>query len=355
MIQETQGDLLNADAEALVNTVNCVGVMGKGIALQFKRRFPDVFKEYTTACDRGEVQIGRMHVVPTGEIMGPKYVINFPTKRHWRSPSRLEYINEGLQDLRNVLGELGIRSIAIPPLGAGNGGLNWSEVHPLIEEALQDFSDVKVLLYAPSETKRSIDGVANLRMTWGRALMLDLLQEYIEQRKSAEPWEDAKGASHLEIQKLMYCAEIFEPRLKLAFQANRYGPYSERVRHLLNGMEGKFLSGFGDGSSQVLAFDPIRVTAKGEEELKYYKTNHVDNRSICDQVMGLIKGFEGPYGLELLATTHWVISREGANNPESATARVQAWSQRKGRIFTHEHVSSAFTNLEQVVLSQKTQ
>ena len=133
MIRFTTGDILAEDAEALVNTVNCVGVMGRGIALQFKKAFPENFRVYAAACRRGEVQPGRMFVFETGALTNPRYIINFPTKRHWRGNSRIEDIDAGLKDLATVIRQRDIRSIAVPPLGAGLGGLEWSEVRPRIE------------------------------------------------------------------------------------------------------------------------------------------------------------------------------------------------------------------------------
>ena len=188
MIIRAQGDLLAADVDALVNTVNCVGVMGKGIALQFKRRYPDVFKEYERACKAGEVQIGRMLVVPTHQMTGPRWVIHFPTKKHWRSPSQLDYIDAGLADLCEVIKDLELTSIAVPPLGAGNGGLDWAIVQPRIEDALAALPSVDVRLYAPSAQQRTLASASGVHITWGRALMLDLLRRYVEQRALAEPW-----------------------------------------------------------------------------------------------------------------------------------------------------------------------
>jgi O-acetyl-ADP-ribose deacetylase (regulator of RNase III) len=124
------GNLLEFKTDALVNTVNCVGIMGKGIALQFKKKFPENFKQYERACRSGEVQLGKMFIVPTNNLSEPHYIINFPTKDHWRNPSRLESIATGLQDLVAQVKKLNIKSIAIPPLGCGNGGLEWSEVRP---------------------------------------------------------------------------------------------------------------------------------------------------------------------------------------------------------------------------------
>ena len=149
MIEFTSGDLLQADTEALVNTVNCVGIMGRGIALQFKRAFPENFTEYEAACKRHEVVPGKMLVHRTWRITNPRYVINFPTKRHWRSDSRIEDIALGLQDLQNQIAELGIRSIAIPALGAGLGGLSWGAVRPLIETAFFNHRETRVMVFEP--------------------------------------------------------------------------------------------------------------------------------------------------------------------------------------------------------------
>lgn len=149
MITYAVGDLLQADTQAVVNTVNCVGVMGKGIALQFKCSYPDTFAAYEKACRRGEVVIGEMFVTRTGQLVGPEYIINFPTKKHWRSPSKLSYIDAGLVDLIRLIRARNIVSIAVPPLGAGNGGLDWRDVAPRIIKAFKEVPDVRVVLYPP--------------------------------------------------------------------------------------------------------------------------------------------------------------------------------------------------------------
>ena len=149
MIEFTTGDILRADAEALVNTVNCVGIMGRGVALQFKNAFPANFKAYEAACARDEVQPGRMFVFETRELTGPKFIINFPTKRHWRGKSRMEDIDSGLKALVAEIRNRRIRSIAIPPLGSGLGGLNWADVRPRIEAALRGVDDLHVIVFEP--------------------------------------------------------------------------------------------------------------------------------------------------------------------------------------------------------------
>jgi O-acetyl-ADP-ribose deacetylase (regulator of RNase III) len=133
MIEIVKGDILEAKAEALVNTVNCVGVMGKGLALQFKQAFPANFVAYQSACRAGEVVPGSMFIFDRGKLAAPRYLINFPTKRHWRDDSRIEDIRSGLESLVADVRRLGVRSIGVPPLGCGLGGLNWRDVRPMIE------------------------------------------------------------------------------------------------------------------------------------------------------------------------------------------------------------------------------
>ncbi|WP_201408622.1 type II toxin-antitoxin system antitoxin DNA ADP-ribosyl glycohydrolase DarG [Mycobacterium paraintracellulare] len=344
MITYRDGDLLKADTDALVNTVNCVGVMGKGIALQFKRRYPDVFKAYEKACKRGEVAIGKMFVVETGQLDGPKYIINFPTKKHWRSPSQLSYIDAGLKDLVRVIRELRITSIAVPPLGAGSGGLNWRDVEPRLTAAFADLPDVHTVLYPPAGGNRPIAAPNRIRMTRSRAMMLDGMRRYLHRRRAAEPWEDPAGVSHLEIQKLMYFSNTVEPGLALEFEPGRYGPYSEKVRHLLLGMEGAYTTGFGDGTAKALSLEPIALTDSGNDALADYLRSDDSAPQVTaaiDKVLAIIDGFEGPYGVELLASTHWVATQQGARERTAAAAAVRSWTKRKGRIYTDDRVGIA--------------
>ena len=150
MMKFTQGNLLEARVEAIVNAVNTVGVMGKGIALMFKEKYPENFQAYASACRAGEVRVGEMFVTSGGEPNGPKWIINFPTKKHWRHPSKLEWVQDGLVALKQVIQEKKIRSIALPPLGCGLGGLQWSVVRPMIEESLENLSDVETVIYEPT-------------------------------------------------------------------------------------------------------------------------------------------------------------------------------------------------------------
>ncbi len=152
MFKLLKGDLLEAQAEALVNTVNTKGVMGKGVALQFKRAFRENYKAYAAACERGEIEVGKIFVFDLGTLDHPRYIFNFPTKRHWRQRSRIEYVQTGLEDLVREVRVHDIQSIALPPLGCGYGGLDWDEVRVLIEEAANRLPEVEFLVYGPQET-----------------------------------------------------------------------------------------------------------------------------------------------------------------------------------------------------------
>jgi O-acetyl-ADP-ribose deacetylase (regulator of RNase III) len=192
---DASGNLLAADVDALVNTVNTVGVMGKGIALQFKNAYPANFKAYARACKAEGVQLGDMFVFDTGALTGPRWIINFPTKGHWRSNSRLSDVEDGLDSLRATIEELRIKTIAIPPLGCGNGGLDWSEVRPLIEKKL-DGLDVQVHIYGPAGAPAAADMVVATErkpLSPGKAALVALVARYSAM---------ALGASLIEIQKL---------------------------------------------------------------------------------------------------------------------------------------------------------
>src|SRR5450432_4266520 len=165
MIVFAQGNLLDSSAEALVNTVNTVGIMGKGIALMFKEAFPDNFKAYEVACKNGQVRLGTMFVTERQQFLGPKWIINFPTKKHWRNPSKMEWIEEGLIDLKRVIASNRIQSIALPPLGSGNGGLEWIAVRRKIEEAFESLPDLDVTVYEPTDMYQNVakrEGVEKL-------------------------------------------------------------------------------------------------------------------------------------------------------------------------------------------------
>jgi O-acetyl-ADP-ribose deacetylase (regulator of RNase III) len=323
MIHITKGDVLSADVEALVNTVNCVGISGRGISLQFRKTFPENFKAYEATCKRREVQPGRMFVFETGRLTNPRYIINFPTKRHWRGKSRLEDIELGLEDLVREVRRLGIRSIAVPPLGSGLGGLNWSNVRPRIEAALEQLPDVHAIIFEPSGapeiTAKSTDVPA---MTAGRAALVGLMHGYLA--GLMDPF-----ISLLEVHKLMYFMQEAGERLRLRYAKAPYGPYAENLRHVLTSIEGHLVSGYFDGGD-----DPekkLDLVPGAIEDAKRFLNDHPVAQSRFDQVADLVQGFETPFGLELLSSVHWVAKREGASTADDAIRHMYAWSERKRR------------------------
>lgn len=323
MIEFKTGDILGEDAEALVNTVNCVGIMGRGVALKFKEAFPANFKAYALACRHREVQPGRMFVFATGQLTNPRYIINFPTKRHWRGKARIEDIDKGLEALATEVRSLGIRSLAVPPLGAGLGGLDWAVVRPRIERALLPLSDVRVVVFEPQpafavEPKTKRGKVPE--MTPGRAALVGLIDRYLA--GLLDPF-----ITLLEVHKLMYFMQEAGERLRLRFVAGPYGPYAENLRHVLKAVEGYYVSGFGEGGEEPAK--PLELVPGATTDAKAVLERHAKTRAHLERVTQLVEGFESPFGLELLTTVHWIATRENPASEEDLIKRTYGWAERK--------------------------
>jgi len=324
MIELTSGDILKDEAEAIVNTVNCVGVMGRGIALQFKNAWPENFKAYAAACARKEVQPGRMCIFETGQLTTPRYIVNFPTKRHWRGNSRIEDIELGLAALASDIKTRGIRSIAIPPLGSGLGGLNWEDVRPLIERHLAPLADVTVRIYEPlgaPQTGKMQYSREVPNMTPGRAVLVELINRYM--KGLLDP-----TISLLEVHKLMYFMQVAGEPLRLKYIKGPYGPYAENLRHVLRAIEGHLISGYADGGDDPEK--PLNLVPGAVQDANAFLATHQETRTRFERVDALIEGFETPFGLELLATVHWIIQQElPVCNQSNVVARTHAWNERK--------------------------
>jgi O-acetyl-ADP-ribose deacetylase (regulator of RNase III) len=337
MIETKTGDVLQADAEALVNTVNCVGIMGRGVALQFKNAFPENFKAYKIACAREEVQPGKMFVFETGRLTNPKYIINFPTKRHWRGKSRIEDIESGLEALAREIRARKILSIAIPPLGSGLGGLNWSDVRPRILKALSALEDVQVTIFEPTNSPALTKAREIPKMTSGRAALVVLMHRYLS--GLMDPF-----VTLIEVQKLMYFMQEAGQPLKLNYIKHHYGPYADNLRHVLTSIEGHLVSGYhdgGDAPEKQLQLVPGAV----DDAIEFLKTD-ADAKVRFDRVGRLVEGFETPFGLELLATVHWVASKENATRTANAIKKVHDWSDRKQQ-FSRRQIGIAFNRLRE--------
>lgn len=355
MITYTTGNLLDADVEALVNTVNTVGVMGKGIALMFKERFAKNTTLYEKACKAGEVQTGRVFVTETGELMGPRWIVNFPTKQHWRAKSQIHWIIDGLADLRRFIEQHQVRSIAIPPLGAGNGGLNWAEVKPHIEQALGDLEGVDVVVFEPTAKYQNVAKAKGVdALTPARALIAELVRRY---------WVLGMECSLLEIQKLAWFLERaiegegLDNPLDLRFEAKHYGPYADRLRHLLDAMDGSYLR----SDKRISDCGPLDTIwfndAKRDKVALYLKTEAKAYLPALEKATQLIDGFESPFGLELLSTVDWLLAHDQvAPDPQALLEGVRHWSEgvsaarRKAKLFDLPKLELALNRLQQIPL-----
>lgn len=343
MIRQASGNLLEAPVEALVNTVNCVGYMGKGIALQFKQAFPANFRSYETACRAGTMVPGQMLVHDHGLLIHPRYIINFPTKRHWRGKSRMEDIDSGLTALVEEVRHRGIRSIAIPPLGCGLGGLDWDEVRPRIEAAFAALPDLDVHLYAPAgapAAKTMLVGTDRPRMTAARALFIQLMHAYAALDYSR---------TLLEVQKLAYFLQVAGQPLRLRYEAGPYGPYAHNLNKVMEALEGHYIRGYGDSQRPGAEIDLLPGAVEAAEA---FLNEDAESRRRLARVAGLIEGFETPYGMELLATVHWVATLGGRDGSSPARTLAEAvemvhdWNPRKQEIFKARHVRKAWDRLD---------
>ena len=335
MIEYKTGDIFTEDSEAIVNSVNCVGVMGRGIALQFKNMFPDNFKAYAAACKRGEVKPGSMFVFETSRLTNPRYIVNFPTKRHWRGKSRVEDIESGLDALAQEVRERGINSIAIPALGSDLGGLKWDDVRPRIEDALRGLDDLQVVIFEPGSAPA--DGRPNRssevpKMTRGRAVLVVLMRQYIN--ALLDPF-----VTLLEAHKLMYFMQLAGEPLKLKFQKGTYGPYAENLRHVLRPIEGHLISGYRDGGDAP--DKELQLVPGAVEDATKYLSKRPDTRERMERVAQLVYGFESSFGLELLATVHWVAAERPDADDEQIIEYTYAWGYRK-RMFSERQIRLAF-------------
>jgi O-acetyl-ADP-ribose deacetylase (regulator of RNase III) len=355
MIKYTQGNLLEANTEALVNTVNTVGVMGKGIALMFKERFPKNMEEYAKACKAEKIRTGKVFATRTGELMGPKWVINFPTKQHWRSPSRLEWITAGLQDLKAFIVTNHIHSIAIPPLGSGNGGLDWPVVRAEIEKSLTGLADVDILVYEPTAQYQNVAKKKGVeKLTASRALIAELVRRY---------WVLGMECSLLEIQKLAWFLErVIEKQnidnpLNLEFTSNNYGPYADKLRHVLDALDGSYLK----SDKRIADADPLDVIwfddKKRDRVHAYLHSEAKEYLPALELTSSIIDGFESPYGMELLSTVDWLIVKEGCQPTVDAIEEGirrwpagERWAKRKAGLFDRRAIGIALERLQQVNL-----
>lgn len=351
MIRYTVGNILDAQTEALVNTVNEVGVMGKGVALMFKEAFPANTKAYEAACGRGEVRVGSMLVTANPALLGPRWIINFPTKKHWRSPSQLEWVRDGLTDLVRVIRKHRIASVALPPLGCGNGGLIWDHVRREIEIAAAELPSVEFVAYEPAATYQNAPkAVGVVELTPTRALMAEMVRRYCA---------SGMDCSVLEVQKLAWFLQRSLARcscgdpMRLRFVPERFGPYADGLRHLLDALDGSYLHcerRLGDARP----FDTVWFDNSRADAVDRYLSggSAAQFREALEQTTAVVEGFESPLGLELLATADWLLAQGGVEPTIAGLRRgIASWpggrgaASRKARLFDDRLIGLALMRL----------
>lgn len=336
------GNLLEANVEALVNTVNTVGVMGKGIALQFKERFPINFKIYADACKKGNVKTGLLLVVKENTMQGEKYIINFPTKTEWFKKSQYNYIEEGLVDLVKVIKEKNIKSIAIPPLGCGNGGLKWEKVKKLMNEYLGPLTEVEIIIFEPNEAVKEIlqkEAIKkDVELKPGRAMLLYALYRYERLGETA---------SVFAANKLAYFLQKSGEPLRLQFVPYTYGPYAQAVEKVLYALNGKYLTGLEQMNAK--AFEPLNLDWKRFDEVELYIKTNLNSEQLVrlNSLFDIIEGFESTLSLEILASIHFLLSENSMLTENELLVKIQSWNERKKSIITEEYISIALKHLNE--------
>lgn len=343
MIEYITGNILESKAEALVNTVNTVGVMGKGIALQFKNSYLNNFKAYEKACKNGEVTIGKMFITRDSNLSsGEKIIVNFPTKTDWRKPSEYKYIEEGLDGLVEIIEKEQIKSIAIPPLGAGNGGLKWEKVKTIIEHKL-GYVDIEISVYEPTALIKEHLKKERVKLTDARALLLYVLYHLVR---------NGEYVSEFSSEKVCYFLQRFGARkyFKLEYEPYFYGPYSGKVRYILNAINGSYLMGYSDMDKKP--FEPLTLVADGYENVKEYVESNPELLSIAKKTIGFLEGFYSDFALELLSSIDYLSTKHQTFEKQIISQKLDEWSGRKRSLFSNpKYLDISLKHLQQAVFA----
>jgi len=339
-----RGDLFESSDEAIINAVNCVGVMGKGIALQYKKKFPENYKEYKKLCSLSKIYPGKMFVYKYEDDFfdnkRPSFIINFPTKQHWRSKSKIEFVEEGLDDLISVIKEEGIKSISMPAIACGNGGLDWNIVRDLIETKLSNLDDVRINVYEPKGySKPEYIGDEHF-WTVARALLVKLFGNV----------QDSFGGeiTHLSMQKLVYFLQQTGVDYKVRFDKSSFGPFSEELKEHFKVMNSKnYIQGFEN--KDLTKARCITVPANSFAESDEFLVNQKNSKfKVIDNIEKLIRGYESPLGMELISTVHFCAKQLNTTSPDKIFNCMEEWSAEKTKKFQPSHVALAVERLEQL-------
>ncbi len=341
MIHYKVGNILESEAQALINTVNTVGVMGKGIALQFKNNFPNNFKNYAKLCKAKTFNIGDLIVFEEENLtVGKKIIVNFPTKTDWRKPSEYDYIEKGLIELKKVISEREIKSIAIPPLGAGNGGLNWNRVKEIIENYLSDLN-CAIYVFEPNFAVSEVLKKEKVKLTPARAMLLAVLYDLVKQGEFVTEFAG---------EKICYFLQRFGGKqlFNLEYKPYFYGPYSGKVKHVLYYLNGSYIKGYS--SKDKKPFEELELIPDYENEvIEYLKTNnHIE---IVEKTKKFLSGFYSSFGLELLSSIDFIVQEKKSTNLTEIKNGLEQWSNRKKTMFSNDKfIEKSINKLKQAEL-----
>jgi O-acetyl-ADP-ribose deacetylase (regulator of RNase III) len=327
MIHYRVGNILESEADALINTVNTDGIMGKGIALQFKNAFPLNFKIYQEACKNESLKVGNLLLVEdTGLISGKKTIINFPTKTTWRKPSEYQYINDGLDELIRVIDEKNIKSVAIPPLGSGNGGLDWNIVKKMIEEKLSHLT-IDIFIYEPNKQIQEVLKSERVKLTEARAMLLFMLYELVK---------NGEFVSEFSSEKICYFLQRFggEKYFKLEYKPNFYGPYSGKVKYVINYLNGSYIMGYS--AMDKKPFEPLELIPDGYEPVLDYINSKPEIKKIVLKTKEFLDGFYSEFALELLSTIDYIAIQKQSFDINIIKNELENWSERKRTMFSND-------------------
>jgi O-acetyl-ADP-ribose deacetylase (regulator of RNase III) len=301
--------------------------MGKGIALQFKKSYPNNFKAYFNACKTGKIAIGKLFVSNDSNLLsGEKIIINFPTKQDWRKPSEYEYIEKGLIDLLRIIDVYKINSIAIPPLGSGNGGLKWEIVKGMIEKTFA-LSNVNVFVYEPTDKIKEFLKSERVKLTDARAMFLYVLYDLVK---------NDEYVSEFSSEKICYFMQRFGAKkyFKLNFEPKFYGPYSGKVRYILNILNGSYIMEYSDMNKKP--FEPLTLVKDGYDIVADYVSNNSEIKEITSKTVDFLKGYYSDFALELLSSIDYIVNAEKTFNKEIIINKLNEWNDRKRSIFSNQ-------------------
>lgn len=341
MIHYLKGNMFDSGAMALVNTVNLQGVMGKGIARQFKTYFPQNYIAYQKACKDGSIAIGKPFVYEEETLNGPKLIINFPTKNSWRKPSEYVYIEKGLESLISIIESYHITSIAIPPLGAGNGGLQWEKVKTIIDRIMTKVG-AEVYVYEPTQFLQEKLRAERVKLTDARALLLYVLYDLVRQ---------GEDVSEFSCEKVCYFLQRFGAKdiFKLTYRPYYYGPYSGKVRFVLQYLNGSYIMGYSDMNKK--AFEPLTLVADAYADIKEYMEKNETLVQIAHKTMAFLDGFYSDFGLELLSSVDYILSENPNSTIDEVHEAITHWNHRKSVLFMNkEYVAIAYNHIRATLL-----